>query len=76
MHSDGWWRKRVVGWEDQGAPILTAMVWCVLGTCDNVMPPAVRVSIQWSNGAWTRSADLLEDIGVGRVSCDVRRRVF
>ena len=39
MHANGWRSERVVGGENESAPILAAMVRSVLRTGDDVMPP-------------------------------------
>lgn len=38
MHTDRGRGEGVVGWEDERAPVLTAVVGSVLGSCDDVMP--------------------------------------
>lgn len=45
MHSYGWWRKRVVWGEDESAPVLAAMVRCVLRTRDDVVPSVCYLSV-------------------------------
>lgn len=45
MHADCGRSEWVVGWEDEGAPILTAMVGSVFGTGDYVVPSDRYISI-------------------------------
>ncbi len=45
MHSDGGGCEGVVGWEDQGAPVLAVMVGCIWGTGEDVVP---SVEYQWT----------------------------
>lgn len=39
MHTDRWWGEGVVGRENQGSPVLAAMVGGVLRTGNNIVPP-------------------------------------
>lgn len=38
VHSDSWGRERVIRGEDQSSPVLAAMVRCVFGTGDDIVP--------------------------------------
>lgn len=37
-HTDGRWLIGIVGGEDERAPVLTALVWSIFGTGDDVVP--------------------------------------
>ena len=49
VHPDSGRRKGVIGREDQGSPVLAAMIRGILGTGDDVVPPIIicAVRIQW-----------------------------
>ena len=91
VHSDGGRRKGVIRWEDQSPPVLAAMIRGILGTGNNIMPPVGSHSQSVSQQAWRKCCkkkeqrvtrlcwtgrDVLEDVRVGRVGCDIRGRVL
>ena len=38
MHADGRWSEGVVVWEEEGAPVLAVMIWCLGRPCKYVVP--------------------------------------
>lgn len=44
MHAYGGRGKGVIGREDEGAPVLAAVVWRVLGAGDDIVPSWTNVS--------------------------------
>jgi hypothetical protein len=45
MHANRRGRKRVVRRKDEGAPILTMVVGCILRPCENVVPSVALLSV-------------------------------
>ena len=58
MHSDCWGCKRVVGWEDEGAPVLAVEVGGVWWAGEDIMPSMdVRASVEGEEGTDSRMLD-------------------
>lgn len=77
MHTDRGRGEGVVGWEDERAPVLTAVVGSVLGSCDDVMPSGELYVSRWLDTIEASSGRcLLQDVGLGGVGSDVRRGVL
>lgn len=59
MHTDCWWRKRVVRGEHQRAPVLTAFVGCIWRAGEDIVPPGTKSARQWTSAAADRTQEYL-----------------